>query len=90
MDKIVDSIIYALYHVADVLQFAMFLRAIMSWIPSLNESKFSAFLYELTEPFIMPVRKLLSRTRLANSMIDMSFFITFILIVIIQDILLYI
>jgi len=87
LDKIIISIVYALYYVLDILQWVLFIRALLSWIPSLNGSKFSEFLYLLTEPFIEPVRKLLSRTRLAGSMIDFSFLITFILIIIIQDLL---
>jgi len=90
LDKIIGSIRYALYHVVGILQFAMFIRALMSWIPSLNGTRLSEFLYELTEPFITPVRNLLSRTSLANSMIDISFFITFLLLMVIQNIIYYI
>ena len=85
MDKIVSSIVFALYHVLSVLQFAMFVRALMSWIPAFNGSRLAEFLYEITEPFIMPVRRILEKTPLANSMIDISFFITFVLLVTIQD-----
>ena len=72
------------------LQFVMFARALLSWIPSLNGSRLSEFLYELTEPFIRPVRNILERTQLGNSMIDISFLVTFILVILVQEIILVI
>jgi len=86
LDKIIYSFLYAVYHVSDIAQTLMLIRAILSWFPNLNESKFSYFLYQLTEPLINPVRKLLSKTRFAYSMFDMSFLITFLILFLIQDI----
>ena len=86
MDKIVSSFLYAVYNVSDIAQTLMLLRAILSWFPNLNESRFSYFLYQLTEPLITPVRKLLSNTKLAYSMFDMSFLITFLILFVIQDV----
>jgi len=86
LDKIIKSFLYAVYNVSDIAQTLMFIRAILSWFPNLNGSKFSYFLYEITEPLIVPVRKLLSKTRLAYSMIDMSFLITFLILFLIQDV----
>lgn len=64
-----------------VLQGAMFIRAIMSWIPGLDENKFGDFLYALTEPVIMPVRALLDRIPLFQGLpIDMSFLFTYLLL----------
>jgi len=90
LDKIILSIKFSLYYVLGALQFVMFVRALLSWIPSLNGSRLSEFLYELTEPFIRPVRSVLERTQLGNSMLDISFLITFILIMLIQEIILVI
>ena len=64
-----------------VLQAAMFVRAIMSWIPGLDENKFGDFLYALTEPVITPVRALLDRIPLCQGFpIDMSFLFTYLLL----------
>lgn len=71
---------------SDIAQTLMLIRAILSWFPNLSGSKFYSFLYQLTEPLITPIRKLLSKTRFAYSMIDMSFLITFLLLFLIQDI----
>lgn len=63
------------------LQVAMFVRAIMSWIPGLDDNKFGDFLYALTEPVIAPVRALLSRIRFFNELpIDVSFLIAYLLL----------
>ena len=58
MNEIAYIIIRVAVTMIWVLQAAMFVRAIMSWIPGLDENKFGDFLYALTEPFIVPVRAL--------------------------------
>lgn len=79
---------YILYIVARVVQLflgvaeiAMFLRAILSWFIHDEENKFMFFLALITEPLILPIRFLCSRIRaLDEMMIDIPFFITFLLI----------
>ena len=64
-----------------LLQFAMLVRAIMSWIPSLRGSTLDGILYQVTEPIIMPVRTLLWNIPALRSFpLDMSFLVTYILI----------
>ena len=71
-----------------VLQLLMFARAILSWLPLDEESPLLFFLHAATEPFIMPVRALLERFEFfASSPLDISFFITFMLISILQTML---
>ncbi len=56
------------------LQMLMFFSAIISWIPSLRGSKLQQMLYMLTEPIVMPFRKLLQRIPSMQRMrIDLSF-----------------
>ena len=86
MDKIRYSFLYAVYYVSDIAQMLMLARAILSWVPRFNGSKFSDFLEQLTEPLIEPVRKLLSKTNMGNSMIDVSFLFTFLILFLVQDI----
>ena len=62
-----------------VLQFAMLLRAVLSWF--VMDGKLIEFLHMVTEPFIIPVRALFRKMNwLQNSPIDFSFMITYILI----------
>ena len=68
----------------EVISFAMMVRAILSWFTD-GSGKFSQFLYVLTEPAIMPIRKLLVKMNwLQNSPIDFSFTLTFVALMVIQ------
>ena len=67
------------------IQFLMFARAILSWLPIDEDNPIVSFLYGVTEPVIMPVRAVLDRLGLFEGMpIDMSFFITFILLSVLE------
>ena len=67
------------------LQFLMLARAIISWLPIDEDNPVVTFLYAVTEPVIMPVRAVLDRLGLFEGMpIDMSFFITFILLSVLE------
>ena len=62
------------------IELAMFLRAILSWFFA-EDSRLGNFLYAVTEPVILPVRLLFERLGwFQNLPIDISFFVTFILI----------
>ena len=62
------------------LQLAMLARAILSWFPS-APGKLENFLYAVTEPFIMPIRKLLEKLNWFQGLpIDMSFFVTYLIL----------
>lgn len=67
------------------LQLLMFVRAILSWLPIDEGNPILNFVYGVTEPVIIPVRMLLDRFGLFEGMpIDMSFFITFILLSVLE------
>ena len=64
-----------------VLELAMLLRAILSWLPIDEDSTLVNFLYAITEPLISPVRLLLDKLGwFRHTPLDISFFITFLLI----------
>lgn len=83
----------ALYVLANVvlllltlLDLAMLLRAILSWIPELDGSKLGDFLYMITEPLIIPVRAVLERfSGVRNSPIDISFLVTCLLLLLVRE-----
>ena len=63
-----------------VLDTAMFVRAIMSWLP-FGEGKFADFLYALTEPLILPIRLLFNKMGWGTNLpFDIPFFRTFVLL----------
>ena len=70
-------------YVADI---AMLGRAVLSWIPEGNQTRVGAFLYVITEPFIMPVRGLCNRFGWFRGMpLDMPFLITALLLMLISS-----
>ena len=67
------------------LEIAMFARAILSWFDQTGESKISAFLYTVTEPVIIPVRRLFERMHWFEGLpIDVAFTATWLLLMVIQ------
>ena len=75
----------AAYLLVGALQTLMFIRAILSWLPMMEENRFTEFVYQVTEVVIYPVRCLLERSPFVMSLpLDLSFFITFILLSVLQ------
>ena len=72
----------ALALLVDVLWFALFLRAILSWFPpNSKENVIRNFVYTVTEFFIAPVRAFLDRFDwVRRTPLDISFLVTYILL----------
>ncbi len=69
------------YSVLSILQLAMLVRALMSWIPSLQGSQLQGFLYQITEPIIMPFRRLLWKIPAVRSFpLDLSFLLAWVVL----------
>lgn len=76
------------YFLISALQILMLIRAVMSWFPIDEDGTFYRFIHICTEPMITPVRTLLEKLNLfQNIPIDISFFITFMILSVIQLIL---
>ena len=85
MHQLVYVITATLSLLLSAIQLLMLIRAILSWFPMEEDSNLIHFIYMATEPVILPVRSLLDHFGLFEGMpIDMSFFITFMLISIIR------
>lgn len=70
----------------DIVSAAMLVRAIMSLFTDGN--KVYNFVYSITEPIIMPVRKLLNKFDFSSGIpIDIPFLITYMLISVLRNIL---
>ena len=64
----------------------MFIRAILSWFPG-QGGVFERFIYACTEPLLIPVRKLFDLFDIRpNLPLDISFTVTFLLLLIIDTI----
>ena len=82
MYVILTGVVIFLY-VADI---ALLGRAVLSWFPEGGQSHIGAFLYVVTEPFIMPVRGICNRLGLFRGMpLDMPFLITSMLLLLISS-----
>jgi uncharacterized protein YggT (Ycf19 family) len=61
-------------------QFAMLIRAVLSWFP-LDSNKFVDFIHAVTEPFVQPMRLLFEKFNWFQSLpIDVSFLASYIVI----------
>ena len=69
-------------YVADI---AMLGRAVLSWFTMGEQTRIGAFLYVITEPFIMPVRGLCNRFGWFRGLpMDMPFLITSVLMMLLS------
>ena len=85
MDIAILLIKQTLIVLIDVLSLAMLVRAILSWIDQMGEFRISAFLFMITEPVILPVRKLCAKLHLFEGIpLDIPYMITIILLYLLQ------
>ena len=78
MPDLVYILVYFVIVFIDIILFAMMVRAILSWFVS-SDGPFSRFLFFITEPAIIPIRKLLVKMNwLQGSPIDFSFLLTYV------------
>ena len=69
-----------IFLVLQLLTLALFGRAILSWFDPGMRWPISRVLYDVTEPIVAPVRSILPRT----GFIDLSLFVTLILVQVLQ------
>lgn len=82
MHQLLALLLATLGVLIEVLQFMLLGRAIVSWIPELQDTKLGDFLYIVTEWLIAPVRAVFEYFGGGKSMlpIDIPFFLTYILL----------
>lgn len=85
-DYIVYIVSLSVFLFLAVVNIAMLVRAILSWFMQGETSRFTVFLYVITEPLILPVRRLIDRMGwFQGSPIDFSFLITNLLLVMMME-----
>ena len=71
----------------EILEVAMLVRALISWFVE-GENKLTRFLYVLTEPVIIPIRKLFHKMNwFQDSPIDISFSMSWIALMLVEVVL---
>jgi YggT family protein len=73
--KALDLLLY-------VIELALVVRAVLSWLPNMSrENPFIVLLNQVTEPVLSPIRALVEKSSFGkNSMLDLSPLIAFLLI----------
>lgn len=67
------TIYIAIRYLIKLLEFAIVITAIISWLPVSKDNRFIILLYQITEPIMAPIRKLLKKSSVTNNlMIDFS------------------
>lgn len=85
MSVAVTMLVYFLYYLPGVVDIALLAQAILSWMAPDAEGWLINLIYAITEPFLMPIRKLLAKRNLESAgPLDLSFFVTVVLIMIIR------
>lgn len=51
-----------------VIYLLIFVRIILSWLPGANRSSIGGFIYNLTEPILGPIRKMIDRSPIGGGM----------------------
>jgi len=71
--------------IIDLMLLLMFIRAILSWIPEMSESRFGEFMFTVTEWIIMPVRALFEKLNFSPELpIDIPFLATLLILTVLS------
>ncbi|HBC30401.1 MAG TPA: hypothetical protein DC024_04020 [Clostridiales bacterium] len=74
----------ALGTLLSIIYYLILIRVILSFFPTLQISKISYFIYQMTEPILAPCRAILDKLGLGMGMIDFSPILAIILLNILQ------
>ncbi len=68
-----------------VIEFVIFARVIVSWLPIPRDNQLIRLLYQLTEPILGPIRSLVQKSAIGgNTMLDFSPIIAWLIIRVIR------
>lgn len=83
-------ILYKAFDVlVDVISFLIIIRIILSWLPFGRENSIINAIFNLTEPLLAPIRKIIEKSPIGRGMmIDFSPIILFLLLNVIQRVIL--
>ena len=76
----------SLYHLLSIVNLLLVIRCIVSWFP-IGYNKIIEFLYNITEPILSPIRKMLSRTSY-NLNVDFSPVVAYLIVTFLQRLIL--
>ena len=68
---------------AQAMSFVILARVLLSWVPSLQQSRFGQLIYELSEPLLGPIRRVIP----SLGMLDLSPFVALLIIELVAQLL---
>lgn len=69
-----------------IIYYLILIRALLSFFPTLRSSRITYFIYQMTEPILVPCRSILDKLGLGMGMIDFSPILAIILLNLIRTI----
>lgn len=82
------TIYIAIRYLIKLLEFAIVITAIISWLPVSRDNRFIILLYQITEPIMAPIRRMLKKSAFTNNlMIDVSPVVAILLLELVNSIL---
>lgn len=76
-----ETLITALYYLFEIIQYAIFARILVSWLPIPRDNMLIRLLYQITEPILGPIRAIIQRSSFGrNMMLDFSPIVAFLII----------
>ncbi len=78
----------AVYWLIEIVQWTIFLRVIVSWLPVRRENPLIRALFTVTEPILSPIRSIISKSSIGkNTMFDFSPIVAFLILSLISSLL---
>jgi YggT family protein len=76
-----SAIGWAIIILLEIIQYAILLRVIISWLPVPKDNQLIRILYQVTDPVLLPIRNMIEKTSWGkNMMFDFSPLIAFFII----------
>jgi len=81
-----NLIIMTVYYFLVLLEFLLFVRVILSWIPTFGNNRFIEVLHTLTEPILSPIRAMIEKSIFGGkgTMLDFSPLVAFLILQLLQ------
>ena len=81
-------IFIAIIYLFKIIRYAIIASAIISWLPISRDNPLVRLLYQITEPILAPIRRLIERSSMGGGMMfDFSPIVAFLLLAVIENIL---
>lgn len=82
------TVYVAIRYLIKLLEFAIFITVVISWLPVRKDNRLIILLYQITEPIMAPIRRMLKKSAFTNNlMIDFSPVVAILLLELINSIL---